>query len=163
MQSSRYTNASPEEQAIIRSAYFANLSQDALDYQVDAAIWRANDDQARLIRLRDDLARVGITHKAELVEVKLQNLIFFNAQRAQAPPPAAPAAPAAPVAPSATVQQLVDNGRADDFVAEIAGTHDLEEARYNANVAFNPATLGIRDVWESYIPPELREVDAWRN
>jgi hypothetical protein len=166
MQSSSYVNASPEEQALVRSAFYAELSQDRLDYEVKAAIWRSQNDLTRLTRLRDDLARVGISHKVEQVEEVIQTAAFFaewTARRQQVllAPEAEPAVPQL-----VTAQQLVDNGRLDGFVAEVAGTHDLEEARYNAAVAelaFNPATLRVRDVWVSYLTPEMREVDAWRN
>lgn len=52
------------------------------------------------------------------------------------------------------------NGVVDIFALSMVYTPDLEVTR---TTAFNPATLGVRDVLEPYITPDLRVVDAWRN
>ncbi len=168
MQSPRYTNASPAEQAEMRSAYYARLSPYELDHQVNAAINRTENDIARLTRLRDDLARAGITHKVELVEERIRTATFFgewSIQLAQQPVVAQPELPVPqPAAPQPVVtgQQMTNNGRLDRFAGEIADTEAVDEVRYNASRAFNPATLGVRDVLEPYIPQDLRQLDAWR-
>jgi hypothetical protein len=62
------------------------------------------------------------------------------------------------------VQQMVAQGNIDPFVAQLPGTYDVEEARYNGmNAFFNSFAYSRSGNWIPPLSKDMLEADSWRD